>query len=249
MLGSAALAGLSAMRCGAGLVTVGIPESLNSAAHKKLSSVIMTWPLKETPQQTIAVSAYTQIKKDIDKYQAIAIGPGLSQNNSTQKFILKVIENSPVSMVIDADALNALSGNLKSLTKTDTLKILTPHPGEMARLTGLSKKKIEANRKDIAQNFAKKHQCILLLKGAQTIVACPEGKVYVNKTGNVGMATAGSGDVLTGMIAAFFAQGMTSFEATKWGAYFHGKAGDRAAKAKGKASMIATDIIENITIK
>ena len=249
MLGAAALTSLAAMRSGTGLVTAGIPESLNSAAHKKLSSVIMTWPLKETPQQTIAASAYTQIKKEIEKYQAIALGPGLSQNPSTQKFILKVIENAPVSMVIDADALNALSGNLKILTKTDTLKILTPHPGEMVRLTGIPKKTIEANRQKVAKDFAQKHQCILLLKGEKTVVACPEGQFYINKTGNVGMATAGSGDVLTGMIAAFLAQGLTSFEAAKWGAYFHGKAGDRAAKAKGAASMIATDIIKNVAFR
>jgi len=246
MLGAAVLSGLSAMRAGAGLVTLGIPQGLNSIVQKKISSVIMTQPLKETTQQTIALDAFKQLHKTIKSYQALAIGPGLSQNTSTQKFILKVIASSAAPIVIDADALNALEKNLEYLTKTTTPKILTPHPGEMARLTGLKKTDIEKDRETIACAFAKKHQCVLLLKGHRTIIASPSGKAHVNKTGNPGMATAGSGDVLTGILAAFLGQGMCAFDSAKWAAYLHGKAGDLAARQKTRTAMIATDIIEDI---
>jgi len=246
MLGAAALSSLAAMRSGAGLVTVGIPQSLNSVVQKKISNVIMTLPLKETKEQSLAFSAYRQVQESYASYDAIAIGPGLSSNKSTQKFICKIIATSPKPLIIDADALNALKGNPDVLKQTPTLKILTPHPGEMARLAGLSKSAIEKDRLNIAKKFAQNHQCIVLLKGPRTIVASPQGKTYVNKTGNPGMATAGSGDVLTGMIAAFIGQGMSGFEAAQYGTYFHGKAGDSAAKSKTRISMIASDIIENI---
>ena len=246
MLGAAALTGLAAIRSGAGLVTLGVPQSLNTAAQKKASNAVMTLPLKETNGQTLALAALKEIKNSYSSYDAIAIGPGLSRNSGTQHLILNVIETSPVPLIIDADALNALCQSLNSLTKTKTLKILTPHPGEMSRLTGKRKKFVEENRKDIARLFARKYNCILLLKGAKTVVASPKTKVYTNTTGNAGMATAGSGDVLTGMIAAFVAQGLSGFKAAQYGAYLHGKAGDLAAKAKTRLAMIAPDIIDCI---
>lgn len=246
MLGAAALCGLSATRCGAGLVTVGIPKSLNNTLHKKLSPVIMTLPLPETSKQTLSFDAYKQLKTKIKNYNVIALGPGLSQNRSTQKLILKTIETSPKPLVIDADALNALPEHMKNLTKTSTPKILTPHPGEMARLTGIKKSTIEYDRKKISREFSKKHNCTLILKGYQTVVASPDGKTYINKTGNPGMATAGTGDVLTGIIAAFLAQGLGAFNAAKLAVYIHGKAADLAVKKQTRLSMIATDIIENI---
>ena len=246
MLGAAALTSLAAIRSGAGLVTLGIPKSLNTAAQKKASNAVMTLPLKETNAQTLALAALKQIKDSYSSYDAIAIGPGLSRNPGTQRFILKIIETSPVPLIIDADALNALCPSLDSLTKTKTLKVLTPHPGEMSRLAKRKKNFIEGNRRDVAHLFAQKYNCILLLKGHKTIVASPEGKVYTNTTGNAGMATAGSGDVLTGMIAAFLAQGLSGFQAAKYGTYLHGKAGDLAAKAKTRLAMIALDIIDCI---
>ena len=246
MLGAGALTSLATIRSGAGLVTLGIPEGLNSAAQKKIANVIMTLPLKETRDQTLALSAFDQIKDFYSGYSAIAIGPGLSENPNTQRFILKIIETSPLPLVIDADALNALCHNLNILTITSTPKILTPHPGEMSRLTEEKKETIEKNREDVASAFAKKYKCTLLLKGAKTIVASPGKKTYTNATGNAGMATAGSGDVLTGMITAFVAQGLSAFEAAKYGAHLHGKAGDLAAKNKTRLSMIASDIIEYI---
>jgi len=246
MLGAAALTSLAAIRSGSGLVTVGVPKSLNTALQKKVSNEIMTWPLPETLQQSLSLQAFVHIKKALTDYTVIAIGPGLSRDLSTQKLILKIIASSNIPLVIDADALNALVGNLHILRKTKTQKILTPHPGEMARLIAQNKSTIEKNRMDVTRQLAQKYRCTILLKGAKTIVASPGKNIYTNTSGNAGMATAGSGDVLTGIIAAFLAQGLTEFDAAKFGAYIHGKAGDLAAKHKTRTSMIASDIIEYI---
>ena len=246
MLGAAALTSLACMRSGAGLVTLGIPESLNTTVQKKISHVVMTLPLKDTKEQSLSFQAFDQIKKSYSQFDAIAIGPGLSTYPATQQLVRKIIATSPKPLIIDAYGLIALVGNLALLTKTQTPKILTPHPGEMARLIKSDKNKIENNRKIIARQFAKQYHCILLLKGHRTIVASLDGKIYLNTTGNSGMATAGSGDVLTGMIAGFMAQGLSAFDAAQYGAYLHGLAGDLAAKTKTKLSMIATDIIDYI---
>ncbi len=245
MLGAAALASLACMRSGSGLVTLGVPKSLNLAAQKKISPVIMTYPLNETSEGTLAFGAFSQIQKKYSQFQAIALGCGLSMHPGTVQLVRKIISSSPVPLIIDADALNALSGHLNLLLKTKTHKILTPHLGELTRLTGIHKKVIEKNPKEICQKIAKQFNCVILLKGHHTVVASPDN-IYINKTGNSGMATAGSGDVLTGMIASFVGQGLSSFEAAKCGAYYHGKAGDRAAQLKSKISLIATDLIDNI---
>jgi ADP-dependent NAD(P)H-hydrate dehydratase / NAD(P)H-hydrate epimerase len=245
-LGAAALCGLAAMRSGAGLVTLGIPQSLNNIVQKKISNVIMTLPLKETKEQTLALAAYQQIQEFYSTCNTLVIGPGLSPHPNTQKLILKIIATSPKPMVIDADALNVISLDLTVLTKTATIKILTPHPGEMSRLTQLKKMEIEKDRGKIAKAFAQRHHCTLLLKGHKTIVSSPGKKAYINQTGNSGMATAGSGDVLAGMISAFLGQGLSGFEAAKYGAYLHGMAGDLAAKKFTRVSMIASDIIARI---
>jgi NAD(P)H-hydrate epimerase len=247
MLGAAGLCSLAAMRAGAGLVTVGVSKSLNLALQKKISNVVMTWPLEETDKQTLSLKAFSKIQSHATKFSAIAIGPGMTTHPSTVKLVLKMIESSHVPLVIDADALNALRGNLTVLLKkSSTTKILTPHPGEMSRLTGIKTEMIEKNRVEVAKNFAKKYCVTLLLKGHHTVVASADGKVYINKTGNAGMATAGSGDVLTGMIAAFLAQGLSGFESAKVGAYIHGRAGDLAARSITKTSLIASDIIDSI---
>jgi NAD(P)H-hydrate epimerase len=150
-------------------------------------------------------------------------------------------------MVIDADGLNALAEDPKILLKAPAARILTPHPGEMSRLTGKGKSFIENNRTTATKNFAKKYRCILVLKGHRTIVAEPNGKIYINRTGNAGMAKAGSGDVLTGIITALLAQGIEPFTAARWSVFLHGRAGDLAAKTKGKASLIATDLIDYLS--
>lgn len=246
MVGAAALTSLAAMRSGAGLVTVGIPASLNSIVQKKISSVIMTWPLKETKESTLSPLAYPQIIKRLNSFSVLAIGSGLSTHPDTQKLILKIIGNIQLPMVMDADGLNALAKNLDPLRKNTGVKILTPHPGEMSRLTSLSKDFIEKNRRKVTVDFAKKFQCTVLLKGHRSVVASAEGRVYINETGNPGMATAGSGDVLTGMIAALLGQGLSGFEAAKYGAYLHGLAGDLAAKKISQTALLATDIIDYI---
>jgi len=246
MTGAAALTALSAMRSGAGLVTLGIPQSLNAVVQKKISSVVMTMPLPETEEQTLSLKAFRQIQRRLSSFDVIALGPGLSRNAITQRLILKIVSEIKKPLLIDADALNCVSLNLKILKSNKGIKILTPHPGEMSRLSGLKKDYIEKNRNKVCKEFSKRYRCVLVLKGHQTVVAAPNGQIYINKTGNPGMATAGSGDVLTGMIAAFLGQGLSSFEAAKYAAYLHGKAGDLAAKKKTMLSMIATDIIDNI---
>jgi len=258
MLGAAALTGLAAMRTGAGLVTIGVPQSLNSALQEKISPVIMTLPLPETKEQTLSAAAAGKLRKLLPKFSAIAIGPGLSQNPGTQRFIHAVITHAKQPMVVDADALiqvtrsqshkvTSKSKKRQRLATSDQRLILTPHVGEMARLTGRSKAWIEAHRREAALKLAADSGTILLLKGHRTVVASPTGKIYINKTGNPGMATAGSGDVLTGMIAALLAQGVPAFDAAKIAAGLHGLAGDLAAKKHGLAGMIATDIIEMIS--
>ena len=205
--------------------------------------------LPETKDKTLSVKAYPEIIKFLDKNaDVLIIGPGLSRNKSTQELARKVIKNCPKPMVIDADALNALAGNLHLLRNTqypirDT--IVTPHAGEMSRLTGLSIDRIKKNRKSIAKKAAVEYNITVVLKGHNTVVASPK-YIYVNKTGNPGMATAGSGDVLSGIIGAFAAQGLDMFSAAKYAAYLHGKAGDLAVRQKTQIGMIASDIIEKI---
>jgi len=250
MLGACALTGLAAMRCGAGLTTLGVPRSLNGVLQKKISPVLMTWPLPETPNQSLSSRAWSQLSKAFPHYQAIAIGPGLGVETATRRLVHSLVRQSPVPLVIDADALNALSGCPELLIQTKTAKILTPHPGEFSRLSGISKKILAAMNpeqlKQTAGQWARDHHCTLILKGHRTLVVSANGTVYQNTTGNAGMATAGSGDVLTGMIGALLAQGVDAFEAAKFAVWAHGRSGDLAAKITGKAALIATDIIEAI---
>lgn len=248
MLGAAALVGLAAMRAGAGLTTIGVPKSLNSVLHQKISPVIMTLPLPETREGALSKTAFPKIMSKLKNVHVLALGPGLSRDEHTQKLTLKIIAHCPLPMVIDGDALTALAEDISVLQKNTAPKILTPHPGEMARLTGFKKDFIEKSRKKIARDFVQNFQCTLILKGHQSIVASAKGELHVNPTGNVGMATAGSGDVLTGMIAAFLAQGLAPYDAARLGVYLHGLAGDLAAKEKTTISLIATDIIEKIPL-
>jgi hydroxyethylthiazole kinase-like uncharacterized protein yjeF len=231
MLGAGCLSALAALRSGAGLVTLAVPGNVMIAAQKKASNCVMI--------QDVA----TLNKRVLSTYSAMAIGPGLGRTPAAMKRIVKIIETSGAPMVIDADALFAVSKKISALKKGKAAKILTPHPGEMGRLIGKSSQFVQKNREKVVRDFALKHDCTLLLKGARTVVA-GNNKVYINKTGNAGMATAGSGDVLTGMIVAFLAQGLSPFDAAKWGALLHGKAGDLAAKKGSKTALIASDLIE-----
>lgn len=244
------LCAYTAMRSGAGLVTLGISKSLNNAIIKIKPKEVMTLLLPETRESTLSISSYKKIKdfaKDID---VLVVGPGLTQNKSTQALIRKIISKINKPTIIDADGLNALVGHLNLLRVTGyelrVTRILTPHPGEMARLLKISVDKLQKNREDVTQRFARDYKATVVLKGHNTVVADYRGNCYVNKTGNPGMATAGSGDVLTGMIAAFLGQGLDAFEAAKYAVYLHGLAGDLAAKEKTQISLIASDIIDKI---
>jgi NAD(P)H-hydrate epimerase len=206
----------------------------------------MTLPLAQSRVGTFSLKAYGQLKKIWDQFDALAIGPGLGREKTTQQFVRQVIMHCPKPLIIDADALYALAEDITILLKAKGPRILTPHPGEMSRLTRQSVKEIEASRLNVARDFARQCNCVLLLKGHRTVVASAQGKTYVNKTGNVGMATAGSGDALTGIITSFLGQGIVTYEAACWGAHIHGAAGDQVVKLKFKTGMIASDIIEYI---
>jgi NAD(P)H-hydrate epimerase len=249
MLGAACLTSLAAMRAGAGMVTAAVPKGLNLALQKKISHVVMTLPVAQNRSMAFSFVAGKDILKRIHKFNAIALGPGLGLDPSTVKLVRYLVQECPIPMVVDADALNALAGHTDILLNAKGPRILTPHPGEMSRLirtsvgAALDRPIKDNDRKCTALAFARKYKVVLVLKGHRTVVASSGGKVYINTTGNAGMATAGSGDVLTGMITAFLAQGLAPFEAAKWGVYLHGKAGDRAAKKHGKIGMIAEDLL------
>lgn len=251
MTGAAYLCSKAALRSGSGIVTLGIPESLNPVMEMKLTCV-MTYPLPETKASTLSNKGRKEILKLCESHDVVALGPGLSQQPETRELILWLIKNIDRTMVIDADGLNALTGNVNMLLKIKRNAVLTPHPGEMSRLTGLgSAKDVQKERLNTATQFVQSIQkelgdekkIVLVLKGDKTVVA-GYGKVYVNHTGNPGMATAGAGDVLTGIIVSLIGQGFDVFDASQLGVYIHGLAGDIASKKKGELSMIASDIID-----
>ncbi|MFH1853958.1 MAG: NAD(P)H-hydrate dehydratase [Candidatus Omnitrophota bacterium] len=247
LTGAAALCACACLRSGAGLVTLGIPSSLNAIMEVKLTEV-MTCPLPETRQGTLSMKAKKQALKQINKADTIILGPGVSLNKETQKLIRELIVNTKRPMVLDADALNAVSLNPSILKKIKNEYIVTPHPGEMSRLFKKDIDYIKKNRLIVAKQFSDYYNAVVVLKGAGTVVAGRGDKKrsYINKTGNPGMATAGSGDVLTGIIGAFLAQGLKAFDAARSAVYVHGLAGDLAEKEKGETGLIASDILERI---
>ena len=182
------------------------------------------------------------------KRKTLAIGPGISRNSETADFVRTIVKPgaspSVVNMVVDADALNAFEGSAGQLNGRGRTLVITPHPGEMSRLTGLSIAEIQTNRLEVARNFAREHELIVVLKGHRTLIAGPDGSVRVNPTGNPGMATGGTGDVLTGMVAGLIAQHpQHALEATALAVYLHGLAGDLASESIGENSLVATDLV------
>ena len=237
------LAANAALRSGAGLVTAGIPKSLTLPLSKRLTEVMFK-PLPETPEGSLSRKSIPAIRKFLKTQDVLAIGPGLSRNSETQAVVRHLVLGSTIPTVVDADALNAFQGRAASFRQLKAEAILTPHPGEFQRLFG---KRVSADkdmRRRLALRFARQYGIVIVLKGHQSVVADPKGQVYVNGTGNPGMATGGSGDVLTGVIAALLGQGLQPFEAAKAGVYLHGLAGDLAAKKIGEVSLIAGDLIE-----
>ncbi len=243
LTGAAYLCSKAALRAGAGVVTLGVPESLNSIMEAKLTCV-MTHPLPETDARTLSTAGKQEILDLAERFDVVAIGPGLGAHPETKGLVLWLLQMLDKPIVLDADGINALDGDLYALERTRRDIVLTPHPGEMARLLGLdSAQEVQKRRLKIAMKFADKEGIVLVLKGHETLVTDAK-RIYINKTGNPGMATAGAGDVLTGMIAAFIGQGLGAFEAAQLAAYVHGDAGDIAARRRGQMAMIATDILD-----
>ena len=242
--GAAHLAAIGALRSGAGLVTIATPRSCVPILAA-MAPEYMTEPLDETAAGTIDFSAADRVL-DL-KADVIALGPGLGQDPSTAAFVHAVVERSGVPLVLDADALNAFAGDPERLTGRDGVDlIVTPHPGEMARLLNLTIEQVQADRLDHAREFASSHRCHVVLKGHRTVVAGPEGRSFVNLTGNAGMATGGTGDLLTGMIAAWFAQILDAEAACKLAVYLHGTAGDLAEADEGESALLPSDIVARL---
>jgi len=244
--GAAAMSAQAALRMGAGLVTIAIPTSVNDVLEAKLLEV-MTIPMPETKARTLSRAALDRLKDFIAARTAVAIGPGLSTHPETVELVQALVRQLDRPSVLDADALNALAGRAALLTECKIPPILTPHPGEMARLVAESSaQSINEDRIGTATRFARERGCYVVLKGARTVIAGPDGRVAICPTGNPGMATAGTGDVLTGMIAGLLAQGVASWVAACAATYVHGLAGDLAAETIGQSSLIARDVIDHI---
>lgn len=245
--GAAALCTVGALRVGAGLVTLGIPKSLHAPMVEKLTES-MFLVLPETKAGCLSLSAFPQVLSAIEKSDAVAIGPGLSQENQTQALVRELLPKIVKPLVIDADGLNALAQDMPLLRRRELPAVLTPHPGEMARLIRLSAADVEKDRERIASEFAKKYRVVLVLKGHATVVAHYDGQIYINETGNPGMASGGLGDVLTGVIVGLLGQGLEWFDAARLGVYLHGLAADLASKERGEIGLIASDVAVTIPL-
>ncbi len=248
--GAAALASLGALRSGGGLVTLGVPRSLNFIMEVKLTEV-MTKPLPETEAGSLSLEAEEEILQLAQRVDALVIGPGLSTHPETGELVRRLLAKINKPLVIDADGLNVLAGDISLLTKSPAPIVITPHPGEMGQLTGKTIREVQSERLGVAQEVASQTGAVVVLKGAGTIISDREGEAYVNPTGNPGMASGGMGDVLTGMIASFIGQGLTEIEAAQAGVYIHGLAGDIAVESQGEIGLMATDLLDKIpqTIK
>jgi ADP-dependent NAD(P)H-hydrate dehydratase / NAD(P)H-hydrate epimerase len=243
--GAAALCANAAMRSGTGLVTVGVPESLNSVMEGLVLEA-MTYPLPEEEKGALTQSCFKDIQELLKEKQALALGPGLGTHPGTSRLVEDIVSNCEIPLIIDADGLNHIATNPDILKQKNSSVILTPHPGEMARLCGLSTKEIQADRIGTAKQFAAQFKVILILKGAGTIIALPDGSTYICPTGNAGMASGGMGDVLTGMIAGFCAQGFSPEKASLAGVYLHGLCADILAEKIGGFGFLASDLIRTI---
>jgi ADP-dependent NAD(P)H-hydrate dehydratase / NAD(P)H-hydrate epimerase len=244
LTGAAALSSLAAMRSGAGAVVLGTPDTVYSILARKLTEV-MVQPLPATNEGTLALSAWQEVEKKMKWADVVVVGPGLSQHPETQQLVIKLLSMYRGNLLIDADGLNAVAARgIKGLRTSKATIILTPHVGEFSRLTKLNGNAIELQRIDSAKTFAKKIRQTVVLKGVPTVTAAASGEAFLNSTGNPGMATAGSGDVLSGIIAGLWAQGMTELQAAYAGVFLHGRSGDLAAQKLGERSVIASDLIK-----
>jgi len=247
MTGAAALCASAALRSGAGLVTLAVPEGVHQVMEMKLTEV-MTRPLPQTSEGTLSLKASVMIAELSGGFDVLALGPGLSTHEETVKVTRELVSDLLIPMVIDADGLNAMAGHTHLFAGREAPFVLTPHPGELARLLDKGVQEIQGDRIGTAREAAAKWGAVVVLKGAGTVIAEPAGAVRVNTTGNPGMATAGMGDVLTGCVASFVAQGASAFEAAVAGAYFHGHAADLAAQIDGEVGMLAGDVARHLPL-
>jgi hydroxyethylthiazole kinase-like uncharacterized protein yjeF len=244
--GAAAMAGMAALRAGAGLSTVATAKSvLETVAgfHPEL----MTEPLAETDSGTISASALDRITELARGKTVVAIGPGISREPDTSALVRTLVAELQIPMVVDADGLNAFEGRTDELNGKGRTLVITPHPGEMARLTGLTIADVQKDRLGVARRFAREHELIVVHKGHRTLVVQPDGDAWVNTTGNPGMATGGTGDILTGMVAGMIAQHpKDAFRAVLAAVHLHGLAGDVAREKLGEHSLVATDLLRGL---
>ena len=243
--GAATMAAGSAIRAGAGLVTLGIPASLNPVLETQLIEA-MTFPLPEKASGILGTAAFVKIMTLMEGKQCLAIGPGIGTDPDTMELVRRIIQAGEVPIVIDADGLNSLAGRTDILNKLKAPAVLTPHPGEMARLAGITTREVQNNRISCAREFAVKFNLHLVLKGARTVIAHPDGSVYINPTGNPGMASGGMGDVLTGIIAGLITQGLPIKKAVHTGVFLHGAAADQLVEKIGPTGFLATEVMDEI---
>ncbi len=240
--GAAAMTANSAMRSGAGLVTLAAPCGIHSVLEMKTTEV-MTVPLSESPGGTLAFDSLAEITRLFAGKNAAAIGPGLGLDEETVAVVRNVLAFVKIPLVLDADALNAVAEDISCLqVSSSPALVLTPHPGEMARLASADIAEIESDRLEAARSFATDNGCYLVLKGARTAIAAPDGRLAINLSGNPGMASGGMGDVLSGVITALLGQGYEPFAACCLGVFCHGLSGDMVAAEKGEVGLIATDV-------
>jgi len=244
--GAAAMAGISALRAGAGLSTVATSKSA-LAAVAGFYPELMTEPLPETEAGTIATGAGLKIEELSKTMAVLAIGPGISRDPHTSTLVRSLVSHQKIPMVVDADGLNAFEGHTNELSGKDRTLVITPHPGEMARLAACSTGDVQKDRLGVARRFARDHNLIVVLKGHRTLVVQPDGEAWVNTTGNPGMSTGGTGDILTGMVAGMLAQNPKNpMTAVCAAVYLHGLAGDVMREKVGEHSLIATDLLQGL---
>lgn len=245
MAGAAIMAGKAALRCGIGLLKIAVPKSIYPVCATNILESVY-YPLEETSNGVISSKNTDFLLEMCEKSSAVVIGCGLSVCDDTKNLVQSVITNCEKPLVIDADALNCICNKPEIFKNLKAPAIITPHPGEMARLLHSTPKTVNSSRENTAIDFAKKFGVVTVLKGAGTIIASPDGEVYINHTGNSGMATGGSGDVLSGIIGSLLAQGASPINAAAAGVFLHGTIGDLAAEKLGKISMLPTDMIDMI---
>jgi len=243
--GAASMASEAALRSGAGLVTLAIPETLNPIMEMKLTEV-MTEPIPDEGRGFFGKASMDKLLSLCQGKDLMLLGPGIGTHTETVKVVEEMIASFQKPLVVDADGLNCISMNVDVLAKAKSPLILTPHPGEMARLRKISTGEVQGRRIAIAREFAREYGLYLVLKGARTLISNPDGRIFINPTGNPGMATAGMGDVLTGMIGGFIAQDMPIIDALKLAVFLHGYCGDRAKEQYGERALLATDVMAKI---